>query len=98
MARPAPQPDVANPAPVGGFGSECPELRIRQRLAGNADQQDQRAQIVRWPQPVARKARGNKDRECQRNRSESLILEKDEHPPWGIGTPFPGEGGVTGIV
>ena len=98
MARPAPQSDVANPALVGGIGAERLELRIRQRLAGNAGQQDQRAEIVRRPQPVAGNARGDKDRECQRDRSEPLILQEDEHPPRRIGAPFPGEGRIAGIV
>ena len=98
MARPAPQPDVADPALVGGIGPERLELRIRQRLAGDADQQDQRAQIIRQPQRRRRESAPHKDRERQRDRSEPLVLQKDEHPSRRIGTPFPGEGGITGIV
>ena len=37
---------------------------IRQRLARNAGQQDQRANIVRRPQALAGRVGGDKDREC----------------------------------
>ena len=52
MARPAPQPGVADPALVGGIDAEFLQLGVGQRLAGDAGQQDQRAEIVLQPQRV----------------------------------------------
>src|SRR5262245_52146267 len=98
MARPAPQPDIADPALVGRIFAECLELRIGQRLAGNANKQEGRAEKIPRTQRVGRKSCRDKDRKRQRDRSQRLILQEDEHPPRRIEAPFPGEGGVARIV
>ncbi len=98
MARPAPQADVAYPALVGGVGAEIPELGVGERLAGDADQQDQRAEIIRKPQRGLRKPRRHENRKHQRDRSETLVLQEHEHPARRIGAPFAGEGGVARVV
>ena len=98
MARPAPQPDVADLALVGRIGAERLQLRVRQRLAGDADEQDQRAEIILQPQRVAGKVRRDEDREHQRDRAEPLVLQEDEHLARRIDAPFLGERRIARIV
>ena len=53
-------------------------MRIRERLAGNTGQQDQRAQIVRRPQPVAGEVGSDKDREEKKKEAEEKAKDKKD--------------------
>ena len=98
MARPAPQPGVADPALVVGVFAESFQLRIGERFAADADEKDQHAQEILQPQRIGGKARRNEDRKHQRDGAERLVLQEDEHPPRRIETPFPGERSIARIV
>ena len=99
MARPAPQADVADPALVGGIGAEAFELRVGQRLAGDADEQDER----RRDNPGSAAPRtGNRDATKIANTSgiepKPWFCRNTEHLARRIDAPFLGKRRIARIV
>ena len=94
----APQACVADAALVGWISPKPFELEIRQRLAGDADEQDQRAEDVLPSQRIIGESRRNKNRESQRDRTERLVLQEEEHAPRRVEAPRFGKGRIAGIV